>query len=92
MFLSRSEICAKTPAFSQRDEHPGLNVLGRLRPGVTLAAARADLENSSRRIWSGVIRNPTPAGPIVAVPMLERVVGDYRSSLYLCSGRWPACS
>jgi putative ABC transport system permease protein len=73
------------PAVLLRDNHPGFGTLGRLKDGVTLQQARADLEtiavalekkypdsNSGRRITTQLL--------------LEAFVGQYRQSLYLLLG------
>lgn len=65
-----------------RDNHPGFSALGRLKPGVTLQQATADLDaiaatleqkypatNTSRRVFTA--------------SLLEVTVGDYRHSLNL---------
>ena len=36
--------------FMERGEHPGIYVVGRLAPGVTLAAARAELDGIAKRL------------------------------------------
>ena len=46
MPLSRSD----TRVLDARDDHPGLLVVGRLEPGVTLQQARADLESIGRAL------------------------------------------
>jgi putative ABC transport system permease protein len=73
------------PSVLLRGNHPGLGALGRLKEGVTLEQARADLEtiavalekkypddNTGRRINSQLL--------------LEASVGTYRQSLYLLLG------
>ena len=66
----------------ERDNHPGFSALGRLRPGVTLTQARADLNNIARELTR---RYPaTNTGRTVnARQLLETVVGDYRQNLHL---------
>ena len=67
-----------------RDQH-FLQVIGRLRPGVTIDQARADLNRISAQL-----HNQYPAtdnGPGAAViPLQESLVGDSRTSLLLSFG------
>ncbi len=73
------------PGVLLRGNHPGLGALGRLKDGVTLEQARADLDtiavalekkypddNTGRRIYTQLL--------------LESSVGTYRQSLYLLLG------
>jgi predicted permease len=62
-----------------------LNVLGRLRPGVTMAGARADLD----RIASGfAVVDPTyhAATASAVLPLADVIVGDVRPVLLLVLG------
>ncbi|MGH8095255.1 MAG: ABC transporter permease [Chthoniobacterales bacterium] len=69
----------------QRDNHPGFSALGRLKPGVTLKQARADLDHIARDLTR---RYPaTNTGRTVnARTLLEATVGDYRQNLHLLLG------
>ena len=75
----------KEQAVLSRGNHPGFSAVGRLKEGVSLTQARADLNtiavelerrypdsNASRRVQMD--------------PLLESAVGDYRHSLYLLLG------
>ena len=66
----------------ERDNHPGFSAIGRLKDGVALAQARADLDAIARSLT-----NRYPASnsgrSITARPLLVATVGDYRSSLDL---------
>ena len=66
----------------ERDNHPGFSALGRLKPGVSLQQARADLDNIAREL---TIKYPaTNTGRSVnARTLLEATVGDYRQNLHL---------
>jgi putative ABC transport system permease protein len=61
------------------DEHY-LSLFGRLRPGVTLAQARADLERVVRDLVRDHPRDNPDRGA-TASPLLDDVVGDYRERL-----------
>jgi putative ABC transport system permease protein len=66
----------------ERDNHPGFSAIGRLKDGVTLAQARADLDAIARSLTN---RYPaTNSGrAITARLLLDATVGDYRQSLDL---------
>jgi putative ABC transport system permease protein len=69
----------------QRDNHPGFAVLGRLRPGVTLEQARADLETIAVALAKKYPESNT-GRRITTQLLLESSVGTYRQSLYLLLG------
>ncbi len=62
-----------------------LNVIGRLKPGATLASANADLSTIARRLAS---QYPEADGDRVPrlVPLHDALVGDLRQSLLLLEG------
>ena len=66
----------------ERDNHPGFSVLGRLKPGVTLMQARAELDNIAREL-SRRYPNSNTGRSINARTLLEAGVEDYRQSLSL---------
>jgi putative ABC transport system permease protein len=63
----------KDSGLMTRDNHPGLIGLGRLKPGVTLAAARADLSRIARNLSQQFPKSNTDEG-IAAVSYLDLVV------------------
>lgn len=65
-----------------RDNHPGFSALGRLKPGVTLEKARADLANIARGLTTKYPDTNTGRA-INAQELLESAVGDYRQNLRL---------
>ena len=75
----------KDPGALERGNHIGLQVTGRLRDGVTLAQARADLTGIEAELERRYPESNT-GWRIVAIPLLERSVGEYRRSLYLLFG------
>src|SRR2546423_9777033 len=73
------------PAVLQRDNHPGFGALGRLKDGVTLEQARADLETIAVALEKKYPESNT--GRRIATQfLLESSVGQYRQSLYLLLG------
>jgi putative ABC transport system permease protein len=70
------------PTLMDRGHHPGLNCIGRLRPGVSVQAAAAEFRVIARNLE---LRYPGSNTSISAqlVPLLEDVVGQYRMTLYL---------
>ncbi len=68
-----------------RGNHVSFRVLGRLRPGVTPAAADADLGGIARELERRYPENNAGRG-VFAQPLLDASVGDYRQSLLLLLG------
>jgi putative ABC transport system permease protein len=66
------------------DEH-FLSLYGRLRPDVSLAQARANLESVVRDLVRDHARDNADRG-VTASPLLDQVVGDYRERLTLLLG------
>lgn len=66
----------------QRDNHPGFSVLGRLKPGVTLRQAQADLANIAAELTRKYPGSNT-GRTINARTLLDAGVGDYRQNLHL---------
>jgi putative ABC transport system permease protein len=64
----------------QRDNHPGFSVLGRLKPGVTLQQARADLDIIAQQLERKYPASNTGRS-ISARTLLDAGVSDYRSNL-----------
>jgi putative ABC transport system permease protein len=71
---------ANADSMMSRDDHPGIYVVGRLRPGATLGSARADMDTIARRLEQ---QHPeTNTGCRVAVKSLaEDVVSILRPVL-----------
>lgn len=73
-----------SPSMQNRDRHPGIQVLARLRPGVKLAQAQADLAVIGRQLaqqYPATNKERT----FIAQPLLPDV-GDVRSTLWLLLG------
>ncbi len=65
-----------------RGNHPGFSVLGRLKPGVTLAQASADLDNIARELERRYPEEDT-GRRINARFLLQSAVQDYKRSVWL---------
>jgi predicted permease len=70
------------PWLTERDFHPGIRAIGRLKPGVTVEQARADM--------NGIALNLARSYPVtnknthvVVTPLRERMVHDIRPTLLL---------
>jgi predicted permease len=61
----------------------GLYVVGRLRPGVTLATARADLEHASAAMIAAFPQAMEKDLPLVVSSLQDRVIGPAKQWLYL---------
>jgi predicted permease len=77
------------PAAARTDRgHEDYNVLGNLRPGVTLGAARAEMDGLTaglRRDYPDVYP-PNGGLTFTVVPLLDQVVGDTRRPLWILFG------
>jgi predicted permease len=73
------------PVMKSREFHPGIRVIARMKPGVTLDQAQADMTGiaagladrypKTNKGWTAFVR-----------PLLEETVGDARPTLYLLLG------
>jgi putative ABC transport system permease protein len=73
------------PSVLIRDNHPGFGALGRLKPGVTLEQANADLDAIAVALEKKYPDSNT-GRRIIIQRLLESSVGQYRKSLYLLLG------
>jgi predicted permease len=73
------------PWMQDREGHPGIQVLVRLRPGVTLAQAQAELALIGRRLAKEYPKSNAGHGFAVQ-PFQRDVVGDIRPTLWLLFG------
>lgn len=64
------------------------NIFARLRPGVTVAQAQADMDIIADRMKAQYPDNYPPSGGLTigVVPLLEQVVGDIHLALYVLFG------
>ena len=65
-----------------RENHPGLRVVGRLKPGVTMAAAQAEMTSIARALAQKYPKTNAREGATV-VGMKEDMVGRIRPTLLL---------
>ena len=84
------EICTPIgqntqPTMQNREMHPGIQVIGRERPGFTLAQAQAELATIGRNLAA---EYPKADGgrSIGAKPLRQEIVGDVRPTLWLLLG------
>jgi predicted permease len=68
-----------------RENHPGLNVVGRLKPGVTMAAAQAEMTSIARALAQKYPKTNAGEGATV-VGMKDDMVGYIRPTLLLLLG------
>jgi predicted permease len=68
-----------------RQNHPGLHVVGRLKPGVTMAAAQADMTSIARALAHSYPKTNAGHGATV-VGMKDDMVGYIRPTLLLLLG------
>ena len=73
------------PAWQTRDNHPGLFGWGRLKPGVTVEKALAEMKEIAARLSKQYPDSNTSVS-VTVTPLLENQIGDYRASLNLLLG------
>jgi predicted permease len=73
------------PVFRDRKVRNGTYASARLKPGVTLAQARADMDVAARNLAEAYPREDEHAG-INVVPIKEDTVGDVRKTLVILMG------
>ena len=71
--------------WSSRQSHPGIVGLARLRPGVTLASSRADLDAIASRLREQYPESNAEQGVLVRTA-LDGIVGELRPGLRLVGG------
>jgi putative ABC transport system permease protein len=81
VFLPLAEMRAKENVL-MRDNHPGFAAIGRLKPGITLKQADADLENIARELERKYPDTNTNRR-VTTELLLESAVGNYRQALNL---------
>jgi putative ABC transport system permease protein len=70
------------PPLSDRGSHPGIRSIGRLRAGISVGQATADLDVIYRRLESQYPATNTGLRMKV-MPLIERTVNEYRTTLLL---------
>src|SRR5918999_5058967 len=71
--------------WQSRDNHPGLFGWGRLKSGVTVEKALAEMKEIAARL-SNQYPDSNANVSVTVTPLLENQVGDYRASLVLLLG------
>jgi putative ABC transport system permease protein len=84
IFVTLGDERAK-PGTLLRDNHPGLGAVGRLKPGMTLEQAEADMNTIAAALEKKYPDTNTGRG-VTLKRLLEASVGQYRQSLYLLLG------
>jgi len=76
---------SNNPAWMDRSHHPMMFVWGKLKPGMTVDQARTEMKTIAARLEKTY---PDTNGKIYAVvtPLLENLVGKYRTNLGLLLG------
>jgi predicted permease len=75
----------KDPFFYHRDAHKGMDAIGRLKPGVSLAAAQADMAQIARNLAAAYPSADKGAGAAV-MPLRDELVHEVRPYLWLLLG------
>ena len=75
----------KDPLFQRRDVHEGMRALGRLKPGLTLSAAQADMDQIANNLALAYPDADKGAG-ISLVPLKKDIVGDVQPFLWVLLG------
>jgi putative ABC transport system permease protein len=73
------------PSWKQRGNHPGLYGVARLKPGVTIEQARADLDNIAaglEKLYPGSNQD----NRVRIIPLIENYVSDVRRALWVLFG------
>jgi putative ABC transport system permease protein len=68
----------------RRDEHPGIYAYGRMKPGITVEQARADMISVAAQLGKQYKSNA--GNSVVVRPLLDAVVEDVRPSLLVLMG------
>jgi len=76
---------ADRPYLTNRDDHPGIRAIGRLKPGVSVGQAISDLDVICRNLEK-LYPDTNSGHRATAIPLLDHSVADYRSTLWLLLG------
>lgn len=71
-------IGLRADEMKERQSHPGIYAIARLKPGVTIEAARAEIVRLAERI---AVQYGMPSSSAALTPLHEYLVSDVRSSL-----------
>jgi putative ABC transport system permease protein len=73
---------SNNPAWMDRSHHPMIYVWGKLKPGVTVEQARAEMKTIAARLEKAYPETNKQVYAVVT-PLLENLVGKYRTNLGL---------
>jgi predicted permease len=73
---------------AQNRDHEDYNIMGKLKPGVSVAQAQAEMDTITARLRHDYPQTYPPNGGLTfgIVPLLEQVVGDVRPTLFILLG------
>ena len=73
---------------AQNRDHEDYNIMGKLRPGVSIAQAQAEMDTITARLRHDYPQTYPPNGGLTfgILPLLEQVVGDARPTLFVLLG------
>jgi len=73
---------------AQNRDHEDYNIMGKLKPGVSVAQAQAEMDTITARLRHDYPQTYPPNGGLTfgIVPLLEQVVGDARPNLFVLLG------
>src|SRR5258708_33052523 len=73
---------------TQNRDHEDYNIIGKLKPGVSIQQAQAEMDTITARLRHEYPEVYPPNGELTfsIVPLLEQVVGNVRHTLYLLLG------
>ncbi len=76
------------PNAAQNRDHEDYNIIGKLKPGVTLSQAQAEMDTLTARLRQDHPQQYPPNGGLTfgIVPLKEQVVGDARRTLLILLG------
>jgi predicted permease len=76
------------PDAAQNRDHEDYNIIGKLRPGVTVKEAQAEMDTITARLRRDFPEQYPPNGGLTfgIVPLMEQVVGNVRRMLWLLLG------
>ena len=75
----------KDPLFYHRDSHKGMDAIGRLKPGVSLAAAQADMAQITSDLAAAYPNADQGTGAAI-IPLRDELVHEVRPYLWLLLG------
>jgi putative ABC transport system permease protein len=74
-----------------REYHPGIRVIARVKPQVTLAQVRAELELIGRRLAKAYPES-NAGHSFLLRPLLQDFIGTFAPRFFCCSEPWPLFS